>query len=814
MHDPNCTRCPLAQATRAVCIPGDGPFDADIMLVGEAPGADEEATGKPFQGRAGQELNRLLSASGLSRDRLYVTNTTRCRPPGNRAPEKSEQEACRIYTVRELETVRPKVIVAIGGSAALALTGHKEVGKSRGRLRPLLPEYRVECPVVVTYHPAAYMHNPKMTDQYRTAIIEDLKFAQKAARPRSEGRHAVSTVGDARKAVDTIKALSTATRLACDAEWTVLANGGGSPWSKRKGKLPQLVCVGLAGEVNGELLSVSVPAEAPWLPAIIKLLNRIPSIYHNAPADLPWLYSVGAKPILGGDTLLLASLLNIDTSISLEVLAGTMTTVWKGSPNRPEQKLLGRMPVTEEEWERVLRYNGEDCIATLLLEPELLRRAEETGRESVLPLYRELLRSSETLTRTALLGIPFDLEQVRAAEEKTQKTIDQLRQGIADELNVPGFVTKTPKSIEAVAYAIERLGGFTLPRTKKTRKPSLSGEALMPHARKHPVIADYVRLTRLQKLEGTYLTPWRYLLEEQGDGRIHTNYKLWVARTGRSSAEHDIGGTLQQVPRSPKIRAMVKTADEEWVIISADQGQVELRIGAWAANEPTMLRFFQQGIDPHTATAAWLKALQAGWTLKQFLAEMPLWMGTVTKNERQAAKGVNFGFLYGMREKKFIATARKDYRVEFTMEEATVARDGYFALYSGFTRWHQESWRWVNLGYVDTPLGRRRPLLQTDDEDEEGLLRKAVNTPVQATASDLSVMALWDIEQEFEGRRLQARVVGFIHDAGMFEVHLDDLEEASAIIKQEMEHPRALLRIGIDIPVPLEVELKVGQSWS
>ena len=135
MYDRNCQRCLLAEGPRSagvrVCVPGDGPVPADVLFYGEAPGAKEEQIGRPFVGDAGRELNVLLSDAGTTREEVHVSNPVRCRPPGNRTPKPDEVAACRFYTVRELAAIKPKVIVALGGSAIKTLTGRSIVAMCR-----------------------------------------------------------------------------------------------------------------------------------------------------------------------------------------------------------------------------------------------------------------------------------------------------------------------------------------------------------------------------------------------------------------------------------------------------------------------------------------------------------------------------------------------------------------------------------------------------------------------------------------------------------------------------------------------------------
>jgi DNA polymerase len=152
-----CTRCRLAQGRRTVVF-GSGNPDADLMLVGEAPGAEEDRQGLPFVGPAGELLTRILQAIEIQRQDVYIANVLKCRPPGNRDPEPDEVAACRGYLERQIELVRPRVIVALGRSAAQTLLGNdSSIGQMRGQW------HRVRgIPTMVTYHPAALLRNPAM----------------------------------------------------------------------------------------------------------------------------------------------------------------------------------------------------------------------------------------------------------------------------------------------------------------------------------------------------------------------------------------------------------------------------------------------------------------------------------------------------------------------------------------------------------------------------------------------------------------------------------------------------------------------------
>jgi len=152
----NCTRCPLAFQGRHTIVFGDGNPDARLMFIGEGPGADEDAQGLPFVGRAGQLLNNMIAAMGLQRSDVYIANIVKCRPPQNRVPDPEEANTCTQFLFRQIDIIRPQVIVALGATAATYLLG----GKSPlARLRGRLHEAR-GAKLIVTYHPAYLLRDP------------------------------------------------------------------------------------------------------------------------------------------------------------------------------------------------------------------------------------------------------------------------------------------------------------------------------------------------------------------------------------------------------------------------------------------------------------------------------------------------------------------------------------------------------------------------------------------------------------------------------------------------------------------------------
>ncbi len=167
----DCTRCPLAFAGRRTIVFGDGDPNARLLFVGEGPGADEDAQGIPFIGKAGQLLNNMITAMGLSREQVYIANIVKCRPPGNRVPEPVEANTCTQFLFEQIGIVRPEVVVALGSTAATYLLGAKSpLSALRGRVHPALG-----TKLIVTYHPAYLLRDPRQKKEAWT----DLQLAMR-----------------------------------------------------------------------------------------------------------------------------------------------------------------------------------------------------------------------------------------------------------------------------------------------------------------------------------------------------------------------------------------------------------------------------------------------------------------------------------------------------------------------------------------------------------------------------------------------------------------------------------------------------------
>ena len=166
----DCRKCPLCEG-RKNAVPGEGPADADLMVVGEGPGANEDEQGRPFVGRAGELLNDILAAIDCPRETVYIANIVKCRPPQNRNPEREEIAECVPYLHRQIALIQPKVIIAMGSVAAGTLL---DIRGSLGSQRTKVHTFR-GIPLVVTYHPAALLRNPN----WKKPTWDDVRIARR-----------------------------------------------------------------------------------------------------------------------------------------------------------------------------------------------------------------------------------------------------------------------------------------------------------------------------------------------------------------------------------------------------------------------------------------------------------------------------------------------------------------------------------------------------------------------------------------------------------------------------------------------------------
>jgi len=279
--------------------------------------------------------------------------------------------------------------------------------------------------------------------------------------------------------------------------------------------------------------------------------------------------------------------------------------------------------------------------------------------------------------------------------------------------------------------------------------------------------------------------------------RIHASFNLAGTVNGRMSCSSP---NLQQIPRQSHYRQMF-TAAEGHKLVIADYSQMELRIAAILADEQTLLTAYLQGHDTHRLTAALI------------LGKEP---DEISKEERQLAKAVNFGLLYGQGAPGLQAYAASSYGVTIDIGEAIAYRDAWFDSYPAFARWHNLSYRLVkNDMMVSTPSGRKRYFMSTEYNHPQGLKRAVVfNTPVQGGGAEVLLVAMAKLNDKIAelGQSLTIKPIAVIHDEIILEVRDDCAEQAKQLLEAAMIE--GMLTIFPEASVTDLVEAHIGSSWA
>lgn len=345
-------------------------------------------------------------------------------------------------------------------------------------------------------------------------------------------------------------------------------------------------------------------------------------------------------------------------------------------------------------------------------------------------------------------------------------------------------------SAQVAEVLFEKEGMPILKKSAKTNKPSADAEVLKKLAAKGfeipKMLLEYKAANTLNKM---FLNRWEDDLGS--DKRMHPSFNLTNVVTGRTSCQNP---NFQQVPRTKDVRGLFH-APKGRLFFEADYSQLELRIAADYANETTMLKIYHENGDIHTQTAM----LMTG-------GREP------TKEERGKAKAVNFGFLYGMLARKFVDYAYNSYGAVFTLPEAENFRALFFQKYSRLLPWHKEmEEKCEAMGGVANKFGRFRKLpniYSLNRFERLSAVRRAINTPVQGTGSDLLISSMAELNKKFAKEGL--KIVGTVHDSILGEFYEEDKDWMVEEIRKVMLHPHILDVFGVELKVPLDVDIGVG----
>lgn len=512
----------------------------------------------------------------------------------------------------------------------------------------------------------------------------------------------------------------------------------------------------------------------------------IEKIGHNVKYDIQVLHRYGVEfkgPLF--DTMIAQYLINPEAKQGMDFMA----EVYLGYKPISIESLIGKKGKGQGNMgdlsaEDIYQYACEDADITLQLKEILAPEVEKPHLNHLfydmeMPLVRVLGSMEEE-------GIAIDVHALKAYSIELEETLGKLHEEIIEMAGVP-FNPDSPKQLGEVLF--DHLKISAKAKKTKTGQYATSEDVLQKHEQDHPIVSKILEYRQLRKLKSTYVDPLPELCSPR-DGRIHTSFMQTVTATGRLSSNNP---NLQNIPirtaKGREIRRAFVPRSPEYQIMSVDYSQIELRIIAALSEDPSMIKAFKEGQDIHAATAA-------------TVYKVPI--ETVTREQRSAAKAVNFGIIYGQ---SAFGLAQN---LGISRTEAKGIIDAYFEQFGTIKSYMDHVIAFAREhGYVETIMKRRRylPDIHSANAMVRGYAeRNAINAPIQGSAADIIKMAMIAVDKALATKDLKSKMILQVHDELLFDVHVNEQEEMKRLVKEAMEK-------AVHLVVPMEVEMEIAANW-
>jgi uracil-DNA glycosylase family 4 len=774
--------------SKRYCYP-DGPLDAKIAFIGEAPGSTEEKLGRGFTGSSGQLLFKLAASAGISRAECYCTNVIKERPKDNDATEFIVFKSGRALTTKlydeyeadlykELEGVKANVLVAVGGIAMYALTRLTMIMKRRGSI--LSYNNRKVIPIV---HPAAALRQYLLVhiigmDLKRVA--EESKFPDIRLPKRSIVIHP--------SYMDTmsfLNAVGMTKLIAADIE--VMKE--------------EVSCISFA---TSPFDVISIPFVAGgsdyftpeqeasiWLRIAAILENeKIQKVFHNAAFDATFLFDrYGIITRNAEDTMIGQAICYPDFLKGLDFITSMHT---KEPYYKDDGKKYWKFGGSDDDF---WIYNAKDSAVCLECIPRIRTDLEQLGNTEA---YLTQCRLVPPLTYMQIRGIKCNVKGLKEASDTATSQISDLT-GALHKITKVEINPASPKQLCDYFYKTK---GEKPYYDRKTHNETCDKNALKRLSRKgHEEARILLEIRRLNKLKGTYLD-----VNLDKDGRLRCSFNPVGTESGRLSSSETIFGTGTNMQNLPEEFRKFLVADEDCMMYNMDLSQAENRVVAYIAPEPNMIRAFEEGTDIHKQTAG----LILGKPLEEVSDEVgSSAIGGGNFSERFWGKKANHGLNYDLGYKTFAFT------YEIPEAEAKFIVDKYHTAYPGVHQYH--NWVRTQLSKnrtIENCFGRRRLFL---DRWGDELFKSAYSFIPQSTVADKinrqGLIYIYYHSQLFRPVDLLLQV----HDSIVFQMNYKQYsweEQATCLmnIKQSLETPVQWRGTSFKIPVGLEVGINMSKK--
>lgn len=773
-------------------VPFDGPQDANIMLIGEAPGSDEERRGIPFVGGAGSILNQLLEDAGITRKECRVGNVCRYRPPGNRFSWFYEPEQIELYRKEvdnlfaEIKRTKPNIVIALGNQPLKALMGYDGVTGWRGSL---LWNDNLCTKVLPTFHPAFIMRNydasPLLLFDLKKAREESRTIKYETAHPtlitRPSFEQIVHELNRMKKA-QRVVAFDVETTYATQEEemmMTSLAIADDPNWA---------IAIPLASDMEGWFWTYT-----EWW-AIIKMLglffeSGIPVIAQNAQFDIGVLhYLYGIKvPNLCLDTMCAFHTIYPELPKSLNMLRTTYTNIpfydfWAAQGD-----------------EQFYRYNAMDAITCFRCSDPIIKEMKEFN---VFDFYRKFVHPLiPVLLDMQMRGVKINTELMTKAFLKEMGEYEVHLNEIQNLTGVEQVIN--PNSTKDLKWLLYEHLNLPTKTHAKTGSPTTNQKALESLHKRHPspIFDHIIEARHTRKMASTYLNK-----ENVKNGRMHTSYNIGGRikdekgrvesgpETGRLSSSASIiirsGSNLQNIPHGDYRRIFLP--DEGKVLVSVDLSQAEARVVAYEAEEERMIKVFDEEGDIHQLSADALP--------KYFTPKGTEYRGIENKRRLFAKKHVH-AFNYGEGERNFAAMAG------ISVAEGKAIRDTYFNSFPLIRQRQidiEESLRRTRT--IINPFGRKRRFFGRWNHD---LLKKAYAQNPQSTVADTLNLALIRFAGIIAKVKTDIQLLLQVHDSFVLQCPENAVGLVLDYLHNSFNIPITIK--GRTFTIPYEVE--IGPNW-
>lgn len=802
----------------------EGPLDAKICFVGEAPGAEEDATGRPFIGSAGQFLNRVFTNVGIVRKEVLLTNCFLQKPPANDIGYYYQDKGCkkptwegeehienlRQWLLRRKEEGKVNILVALGGIAMRVLTGKNRITKWRGSLLPctLVEGFKVYC----SFHPSYVM---RLLNEPRENIYGEKKKQQQNALPlfqhdllrvieQSTSKEIVRPEREFEIALSHEELLDRLTKLnehkeeifvAVDIE-TLPGDSGPLVW-----------CIGFSDHpsrafvvpiLRQQRFAWTLEEEAQLWRAISEVfLNpKVKKIFQGGGYDLSILgrqYGLRTCPGTYEDTMLCHHASYPYIRKGLEVL----TSIYTWEPYYKDEGKVG-LGRTRGGDQAEFAYNAKDCAVTREIFPITLRNAKELRTYDG---YRRTMNIQPSLLGMMIRGVKVDVEkkEALALEFKGKASYHQEE---VNRLSAGEYNLNSSDQKQSLLY-----GFLCLPvqYNRKTGKATTDKDALQKLRRLRPgleIISHILDYQKFAKLASTYAD-----IELDADGRIRTSYSLVSTWRLNSSKSHfGGGGNLQNIPKQTEEGRMVRQLfipDEGKELLASDLSQAEARVVAWEAEDKHLIKMFQEGkVDVHWESTKGIFGFD-----KEFPYEPSAsleWEGEsfTLKELRNIGKTVKHATNYDMGPFMLQAILSRvgvffDFGTCKTLLERTKAANPMLAEWKRKIREEVKATRTLISSF-----GRKREFMGRLGDD---LYRAAYAFSPQNTVGEVLQVAIQNIWEEVDFVDILLNV----HDEVIVQAKLKDRKRAIKAIKERMEIPLEIR--GRELIIPCD--FKVGDNW-